>query len=204
MDTLDLHCSIFGLMPDPLYAPNETACCLLPGLNKWRVIECPWEVYASTLLVAGTSDDPAYTEDEIRIYLDVGILRDFSFQGYAAHTPGQMAWLVKKIKKQEGIMQVILTTAAYHLPRCALTFAKEWLKNGKPKQKFHFACIPMIAGRTGEKFLTGFTSDAEFADKATRGSSQTVASEIARIEAYQKKGDVATAEEFAQFLDMIS
>lgn len=103
------------------------------------------------------------------------------------NTKGQMHWAVEQVLSDLTIDHVILSTAKYHLARCALTFAKMWLEHGDGR-KLRISVLP-----------TPDPNPEEVAEVI--GTNTSPEAELGRVEAYQDKGDVATAEEFEHFLE---
>ncbi|MEK7462341.1 MAG: hypothetical protein AAB618_02095 [Patescibacteria group bacterium] len=164
---------------------DDTAFIIFPGGGgqDWRLYQAPWEFYARRIICAGTRDDPKYNFDEVAQFLkrDTAEPVEVRFQGYAAHSKAQTDWLTMELQASPYIKRLILSTARYHLPRCALTFIKSWLAAGNSP-------LPLLLVPTdGERGN----------DDAT---SQTAEEELERIVLYQEKGDVATAEEYERFV----
>jgi len=175
-----------------IVSPEETAVVILPGGGvknpPTRLTEVPWEDYTDDLWVAGTRGDPYYTREDIigHIARDGRLPARLATQDFAFHTPAQMAWVAKQLKNNLFINHLILSTATYHLPRAVLTFIRVWNKEGE-KRKLSIGIIP--TSNPSKKLLT-IPSD----------TSRTQAEEFERIELYQKKGDVATHDEFYEFI----
>ena len=167
---------------------DDTAFIIFPGGGgqDWRLYQAPWEFYARRIICAGTRDDPKYNFDEVAQFLkrDTAEPVEVRFQGYAAHTKDQSDWLTKELWYSSHTKRLVLSTARYHLPRCALTFIKSWLAQGDG-WKFKLTLAP-TDGEPGH-------------DEAT---SQTVEQELERIAIYQEKGDVAKAEEYFKFIGL--
>jgi hypothetical protein len=190
MDPLDLFTSTYGLHA-PSGSRHTTAVLILPGLQSWRLSQPCWEEYSHTVWVAGTAGDPTYSADEVRSLLKKGLVEpaDLTHVGYARCTPDQIVWARRMLLKQAHITNLVMTTAAYHLPRCILTFIKDWQRHGD-QRRLRIGALPTIAPEPLHAF--GFAGDYD--------KSHSVASELERIEKYQRTRDVATAEEFAQFV----
>lgn len=205
MNNPDLMVSVYGLLPDLDIPKEDTVLFLLPGLQRWRLTKCNWWRYATTLLVAGTRADPLYTTAEVYQLTQQEKFppKEFRHQGYTEHTPGQMRWIVDQLESLGGMRQLICCTASYHLSRSACTFAAQYMSK-QCRVKFHFACLPLIAGRSSTEFLKGFASDENLSEERAGPSSMTYGGEESRMDLYQDRGDVATDREFAQFLDLIT
>jgi len=190
MHALDLHCLAGGVRPVPGMF-DVTACAIMSGLQDHRLTDCPWHLYCHdrNLLVAGSDDDPPYPRE-----LATQLLTRSGFiptrllvSGHHDHTLSQAEWVADVLAERPHVRQVILVSAAYHLPRCVLTFIKTWAKRGGAPVRI--GALPTMdhanpLGSFGNKY----------------GKSGSVSSEVARIETYQKSGDVATPEEFAEFV----
>lgn len=193
--TRALHDEVMAL---GLNIPNgitreQTAVVILPGGGEGtpptRLTEVPWQNYTDDLWVAGTRGDPAYSRGEIEGYVACNgkLPLRLATQLYAEHTPSQMKWAVEHLLDQPRVQHVIISTASYHLVRGALTFIKCW-NNVRDDRMLTLGLIA--------------TSDPpeELLATTTSTTSRTLEQELDRIEVYQAKGDVATADEFHQFL----
>jgi hypothetical protein len=171
--------------PSDWTVSDDTAFVIFPGGGgqDWRLHQAPWESYAKRIIVAGTRDDPKYNFEEVVSFLkrDTAEPVEIRFQGYAAHSKAQTDWLAAELQSSPHIKQLVLSTARYHLPRCALTFIKSWLAAGNLP-------LPLLLVPT----------DGERGNNTA--TSQTAKEELERIALYQEKGDVATAEEYEWFV----
>lgn len=165
---------------------DSTALAILPGVADSRLSEVLWQDYTEKVWVAGTRGDPMYTRTQIEKLIERNgrLPLWLLFQGWADHTPSQMEWVVDLLLQNRLISSLILSTASYHLPRCTLTFIKVWSKK-KSNKRIKLALLPTSDSLVRTEILT----------------SQSHLEEIDRIKLYQQKGDVATADEFFQFLE---
>lgn len=170
----------------------ETVVLILPGGGHGspptRLTEVNWSEYSDSLWVAGTRGDPAYTREEILEYVTRNNKSPVSLETQidAQHTPEQMEWAVSLLMRDTFTNHLIISTASYHLVRGVLTFVKMWEKHGD-NRKLSIGIIP--------------TSDPNPEVVATPSTtSRTLEEELARIELYQKQGDVATATGFYEFV----
>jgi hypothetical protein len=170
----------------------EVAILILPGggagVPPTRLTEVKWQLLSDDVLVAGTRGDPAYTREEIVTYLarDGKLPERLETQLFAQHTPEQMLWAVERLRRNGLIRHVVLSTARYHTTRCVLTFIRAWGKKGD-----------------GRRLMLGImpTSDPpEEVLAVPSTTSRTLEEELTRIELYQQKGDIATAEEYEHFM----
>jgi hypothetical protein len=170
--------------------PDQTAVLVLPGQQDYRitrVLQNVWPAQGKYLWVAGTRGDPFIEEEDIvhRIVTtgqNSPCLDFIECQGWADNTPDQMEWACKMARKYAEVNHLIVATAAYHLPRCVLTFIKEMNKAD--------LFVPVIPWP-----LTSFSGDS-FAKKGN----QNFALEIAKVLKYQESGHVAPVAEWEEYL----
>lgn len=190
MDTEKLYAAISKLEvhTNDSFERSSTVLVILPGIADSRIQDACWQNYSDTVWVTGTRNDPPYTQARIEKLLahNGQLPSSLLCQGYAEHTPEQMKWVTKNLLEQKNISTLVLSTARYHLPRCTLTFIKEWNRNGDSR--------PLKIG-------TLSTRDPNEEESQTFiGTSHSKVQELARIREYQQKGDIATAEEFLRFM----
>src|SRR3989344_2098570 len=111
--------------------PEKSAILILPGIQDYRIHEAAknWPEKGKYLWIAGTRADPFYSRREVieRIgkkrveAIGLNALYDIETQGWANHTLDQMRWATELLKKHPQINHIVLSTAAYHTPRCTLT-----------------------------------------------------------------------------------
>lgn len=188
--TLELYEQVFALeVNNRTMERGTTAVLILPGggigLGPTRLTEPQWQRYADDLWIGGTRGDPAYTREEIVMYVarERKLPTRLEMQGFARHTPDQMEWATDTLQDEIFINNLIVSTAKYHTPRCVLTFVKTWMKRGDSR-KLRLGILPSSNPRQVLKTATN----------------QTIVGELERIEKYQANGDVATAKEFREFL----
>jgi len=165
--------------------PEQSALLILPGIQGYRIPEGVkyWPTAARYLWVAGTRADPFYTRKEITeiVRTVVGSDPPISYLengGWANHTPDQMRWAVELLKGYSDVQHLIICTAEYHLPRCILCCVKTMQMHG----------------------VLRIISHAPICHKDGPVSGSMVWNEErAKILVYQKKGDIATAEEWAAY-----
>ncbi len=193
MDAHTLYKKVFLVLPRlhdiKDVSQNSIAIGILPGggnheASNPRLSEVPWKTLTQKVLVAGTRNDPYYEFDEICSLLG-GVPKHILVQGCTEilNTLDQMLWLIACILKDPEITTLILSTSCYHLPRCVLTFIKQWLERSDGRR------LQLVLLPTSDPLPTGTTT-----------TNQTVAGELTRIAFYQQKGDVATADEFLAFI----
>lgn len=163
---------------------HQTAILLLPGVHQeYRITEGVklWPNAGKYLWVAGTRGDPAYTREDIIAVTGKDSV-DIVCGGFARFTPDQMNWCVSLLKQNPEIKHLIVTTAAYHLPRCVLTLLQALLK---AKMQISMTPMPLI-NPNGDSFSAYGTED--------------FALEMKKIQEYQGKGDVASLEDWREYL----
>jgi len=172
---------------------STTALAIFPGGGKkeasdTRFTEVDWRKFSKKVWVAGTRGDPFYDEEEIRLLLarQQRVPPSLTLQIYAEHSLNQMRWVSNMLCADKTVSTLILSTAEYHLPRCILTFVKTWQREGDARK------IRLAAIATSNPRLLNRPNEDE--------TSQTREQEVKRIEVYQIKGDVATANEFMHFI----
>ena len=193
IETQSLHDAVMCLQANHKETPRaETVVLILPGgghgVSPTRLTEVNWADYSDNLWVAGTRGDPAYTHEEILEYVTKNgkLPNSLETQLFAQHTPDQAYWAVDLLVRNIHINHLIISTASYHLVRGVLTFVKMWQKHGDARK----LSISIIS-----------TSDPSPEVVATpSATSLTLEEELARIELYQEKGDVASASEFYEFM----
>ena len=163
---------------------KETAIFLLPGVHQeYRITEGVklWPNAGKYLWVAGTRGDPTYSKEDI-IAVTGKDSTDIVCGGFARFTPDQMNWCVSLLKQNPHIKHIVVTTAAYHLPRCVLTLLKALKKSG-----IQIPMTPMpLINPNGDSFSVNGTED--------------FALEMKKIQEYQQKGDVASLEDWKEYL----
>ena len=166
---------------------HRSAILILPGVyQNYRITEGVkhWPKKGEYLWVAGTRGDPFYTRREILETIDRKKrehINNHNFEngGWQNHTLDQMMWVTELLKKNNNINHIILTTAAYHVPRCTLTLLQT-MKKQSIKQVV-ISPIP-IYHRLGPSL-----------------ESESFGGELSRISIYQEKGDVATFETWEEY-----
>lgn len=169
---------------------KESAFVICPGLQTYRLKKAPWEISGDRRVwVAGTDEDPSY--DRVTIKRLLGMEDDnygkLEFQGYARNTAFQIRWVIDQMLTSPEVVNVYISTAGYHAPRCLLTFIKKWMIFGDTR-RLRIGVVPTIDLLSPRGFSAG-----EYK------KSGSVEEELERIEKYQKQGDVADAEEFYIF-----
>src|SRR5581483_1060845 len=165
-------------------APEETAILVLPGKHQeYRIRESAifWPGRGKYFWVAGTRGDPEYTrEDIIRIAGNDSL--DIVCQGFASHTLAQMEWCARMLQENPRVHHLIVTTAAYHVPRCLLT-----LLSVLEKLAIKIPITPMpLENPSGNSFSLDGGED--------------FSSELQKIQEYQAKGDVASLNAWKEYL----
>ncbi len=165
--------------------PEETAILLLPGTyQEYRITEGAklWPKEGKYFWVAGTRGDPAYCREDI-IAVTKKDSPNIICQGFAKHTLDQMEWCIAMLKENSKIKHLVITTSAYHLPRCTLT-----LLQSLKKSNIQVSITPIpIKNPKGDSFSIDSTEDFVL--------------EIKKIQEYQQKGDVASLESWREYLE---
>ncbi len=163
--------------------PKTTAILLLPGMyQEYRIEEGIklWPTRGKYLWIGPTRGDTKYTSRKQVVELLREDSKDIIFGEYAANTLEQMHWCVELLKNHPEVSHVIVTTAAYHVPRCVLTLLQVLEKAGK-----QISLLPWpLQNPTGNSF----TAEENFQG------------ELERIPLYQEKGDVASLETWNKYL----
>lgn len=149
-----------------------------------RLSEVSWRTLTHKVWVAGTRNDPYYNVTQACDLLG-GTPTSLRWQGCRASlsTPDQTWWFNEQLCADTEVTTFIVSTSRYHLPRCVLTFMKDWFYFGD-RRKLQLRLLP--------------TSDPIPAE--TTSTNQTIEGEIERIKRYQGTGDVASKHEFELFL----
>lgn len=166
--------------------PSATAILVMPGVHQeYRIqggIDLWLEDQDQELWIAGTRGDPSYSREQI--VRDAGVDSPNIVCGpFCRHTPDQMDWCMEMLKKNPDVEHLIMTTAAYHLPRCVLTNVAAMDKVG---MRVHITPIPLFSP-CGNSFSADGTEDW--------------VSELSKIIEYQKTGHVASFEQWRNYLD---
>lgn len=162
---------------------QESVVLILPGKHQdYRITQGVrlWPERGKYLWVAGTigtPDDPFYERDYVvnscgEDSPDIVVARQ------ARHTRDQMEWAVALLAEMPRVRHVTITTAAYHLPRCVLTFLAAMEKTG---ERILVSPVPLI-NPSGRSFLP-----------------EEVRSEAEKILEYQEKGDVLSFADFSSY-----
>jgi hypothetical protein len=182
----------------PKAGDHVEAIAVYPGLGEhWRVTHAieNWEDHPEMryLLVAGDNpgqktsipvDKDSLAKHPFYLMRERGVLA----QGITQNTPGQAEWLVEQVD-EHNIKSLSLTVSPYHSLRALLTTVKMFDK--LDVEPIPIIPVPVLKPPSTITPETGMT--------AVEMSGQ----EIPRILAYQKKGDVATPDEFAAYLEYI-
>jgi uncharacterized SAM-binding protein YcdF (DUF218 family) len=164
--------------------PQETAILLLPGkYQKYRITQGVklWPSQGNWLWIAGTRGDPIYSKKDIISVIGKDS-PDVVCQGFAKHTLDQMEWCAALLKQNPHIKHLIITTAAYHLPRCVLTLLQVLTKAE--------VRIP----------ITPFPLKNPSGDSFSVEGGEDFISEIQKIGEYQQKGDVLSLDVWKEYL----
>lgn len=167
---------------------RKSAVLILPG--GWQDYRIPegikhWPEKGKYLWVAGTRGDPFYTRKEILEIIDKikGMSidsYDIENGGWANNTLDQMLWATELLKKNNEINHLILTTAAYHTPRCVLTCLQTMIKQNI--SKIVISPIPIYHPEGPSFESTEFKGELE------------------RIQKYREKGDVASFKVWEEYV----
>ena len=194
--TLALCKAVMSLTPTPKPEDKREKTAYIIFLGGGTAVTCNlrlqvhWRVYTQKVWVAGMRENVSCDLLTVQQVLARGGQSPFKLrnQGWVMdlNTKGQMQWAIEQLLDDLDVDYVILSTARYHLARCALTFAKMWLYNGDGRM-LRIAVRPSL--------------DPTPEDVAgVIGTNTSAEAELERIEAYQDKGDVATAEEFVSLM----
>lgn len=177
--------------------PNTTnfqpeALVTLPGMGEKHRVDLVLDLWdnknyssARALLIPGASEkiDDNFS-DRAKQYTS-GDYEDIYNSPYAANTLEQMSWIMAKTEELD-IDSIILYAPAYHLIRAYLTLIKSMLKVGR-----FIAVVP-------QALVVSPYNPVPLANNTPAW--QLIPSEVARIIAYQKKGDVASIDELVDYL----
>jgi len=168
--------------------PENTAILVLPGIYQEYRIQGGVDIWnqdqSQRLWIAGTRGDPAYTRDQIVEVAGVDHPNIVCGE-FCNHTPDQMRWCLKMLQDNPGVSHLIMTTAAYHLPRCVLTNVAAMEKAGK---RVPISPIP-LTNPNGDSFPpTG------------KGSWEDWLAEVSKVIMYQDTGDVASLSQWREYL----
>lgn len=174
----------------PAGEAGRTAVIILPGQQDYRVtrvLQDVWPVHGRYLWAAGTRGDPLIEREDIigrikasKKYAKISDL--IECQGWADNTPDQMRWVIRMVKKYTDVKHLIVTTSAYHLPRCVLTLVKE--------MKTEDIVLPVTPWP-----LSSFSGNSF----SKLRSNQNLVLEIAKTLKYQQSGHVASLEEWDEY-----
>ncbi|MBI4057877.1 YdcF family protein [Candidatus Microgenomates bacterium] len=140
------------------------------------------------LMVSGTNEEPSLSYDTMQQLTEGISSSDIFFEQKARHTKDQMEWASDTLHNRlPHVNHVILSTAAYHLPRGFLTLLQT-IKDRE--QQLMLSTAPVYDRYDPSRDFTGF---------AQTGSTG-ILGEIERIRDYQKTGDVATLETYLHYL----
>jgi len=190
---------INGLSPfflNDIPPAEKTAILILPGPRDHSYREEQgiriWKKnkLAKYLLVAGTNESPAITIEDIRGLC--GVSTGFSnlfFCRKAKNTKEQMEWALSMLENYipTTVEHIIVSTAAYHAPRCFLTFLASVTAKDK---RLIISCLPVY---NPEKPDTDYFGLARTGNTGIEG-------ELKRIIEYQKNGDVASLDDYLNYL----
>lgn len=196
--TLELFEKVTGLIatPSPEDRRDKTALLVFLGGGNWHTcdlrLQVPWPIFTDKVWVAGMREENC-------IDYDLEVVKKQLMRGgrYPSHlrnqgwvellnTRDQMLFAVEQVRSDATINHLVLSTAKYHVVRCALTFMKMWLQEGDGRN-LDISILP-----------TSDPNKEEVADVV--GTNTLPEAELDRIEIYQDKGDVATAEDLERFL----
>jgi len=163
--------------------PVKTAILILPGIQEYRITEGVklWPSRGLHLWVAGTRGDPAYTREQI-VEAAGADSPHILHGGFANHTREQMEWCRDLLVLHSEVKHLVVSTAAYHLPRCVLTLVQTMYKAG--------ILIPISPRPLRNPDWNSFAGLDQ----------ETIQSEMERIERYQQQGDVASCEIWRDYL----
>ncbi len=172
------------ILETPFYEkanPETAALLVLPGQQNYRISEGVknWPEKAKHLWVAGTRADPFYTRKDIMEIIsnvrgEIFDPSNIENGGWANNTVDQMKWASELLKKNPQIDHLAITTAAYHLSRCILTFLQTMEKQGIERRVI--SPIPIVHPSGPDLKGPDF------------------AGEMKKISLYQEKGDIASEE----------
>jgi len=168
--------------------PENTAILVLPGIYQEYRIQGGVDIWkqnqSQRLWVAGTRGDPAYPREHIVEVAGVDSPNIVCGE-FCHHTPDQMRWCLKMLKDNPEISHLIMTTAAYHLPRCVLTNVAAM---EKASVRIPISPIP-LTNPNGDSFPP--TGKEGWEDWP---------SEVSKIIMHQTTGDVASLSQWRDYL----
>ncbi len=173
---------------------------VFPGLGEsWRVIDAI-RIYKTNqpkmknLLVAGHNPTEEFYEDFrdgknllVSPY-DLSSTDGLVITSHATHTKEQCEWVCDTMRHHD-LTSIVLTASPYHLLRAYLTLLKTFLNRGEK--------LPLIIP------VPTIIAPATIIPETKVDAWTMVPGELARINTYQPKGDVATFEEFQKYLNEV-
>ncbi|MDO8655437.1 MAG: ElyC/SanA/YdcF family protein [bacterium] len=192
------HVAMIGLLSNlqlPSDAPlprftTQTAVVVFPGEHQeWRIQEAAkvlQKVDSPHFWIAGTAGNPFYLRETILEEMEraIGSVERYRYSpllvcgAFANDTRDQARFVLELLKARPEVTHLVLTTAAYHLPRCVLT------------------CIKQMMLQDKRAVIYTTPSGAE----TIRPGNQELEEEIAKIPRYQAQGDIATWDELERYL----
>jgi hypothetical protein len=194
-ESLDLCAMTMMLYSLPRPADRADAIAVLPGLGEtWRLAQAvqAWEssiearhlVVASTYHAERTQVQPSIenmSQPPVNLRRQEGV----RIQDHAHHTREQADWIVKEVAELD-ISSMALYISPYHLLRGYCTLLQAFKRSDTP----WIPIIPMPVVVSPDTIIPETGVDAW----------TMIPGETKRILEYQKKGDVATYQEFQEYL----
>ncbi|MDO8655433.1 MAG: ElyC/SanA/YdcF family protein [bacterium] len=149
------------------------------------------KVESPNFWVAGTMGDPFYPRrDILKEMEDAAGDYDRRYRsspwvetgGFANNSLDQAKFVLELLRANPEVTHLILSTAAYHLPRCVLTCIKQMIEQDKR--------VAIYTAPSGDDISQG---------NLLPGTPE-IEEEILKILRYQRKGDVATWDELQRYL----
>lgn len=174
---------------------RDTSLLILPGPRDHNYREAEgirlWKMWRAEglvrhLLVAGTSEMPPLTRENVTDLCGEDPGDCLHFVQKARHTPDQMEWTLN-IADNIGLGHLIISTAAYHLPRGFLTALKTMAGRG---MRLVLSAAPVYDPDDPSRDFVGFLHTGGIG----------LQGEVERIVKYQEAGQVATIEEYLTYL----
>lgn len=160
--------------------PQETAILILPGKFQEYRVKRGVKLFPKRgryLWIAGTRGDTKYNQHIILEALLDGNDHNVFFGPNESDTRSQMLWALGMLEGTPMVKHIIMATAAYHLPRCLLTFL------AAAKKKVMVSPWPLMDPTgTADKDLGSFRSERE------------------KIQEYQEKGHVLLSEDWKEYV----
>jgi hypothetical protein len=190
-DLISMFIMLYSL---PRVIERINAITVLPGLGEtWRLTDAlkAWEnkdYVAKYLLITGHNKREK-TWKHLTLYnINIKRQKGVYIESHAEHTKEQAEWLFEKVKDLK-ITSLAIYVSPYHLLRAYCTILKTFINH----KSSPIPMIPIPVAISPDAIIPEINTDAW----------NMVSGEVDRIIKYQKKGDVATYDEFKYYLSWL-